>query len=300
MSWTTDHPVTPDLVRALLAAQLPGLAGARVEYLAEGWDNVVYEVDGTWLLRFPKRAEVEPSLAVELALLPAIAPRLPLAVPRYELRGEPSDLYPRRFAGYRRLPGSAASSLEPTPDQLPRFAAQLGGFLAALHAIPVEEAARLGVPGNTGNRSLTRLRARVAAGLGALRTGAPAHVARVERFLATPPPPPFDGAPRLIHADLYSAHVLLEGARITGIIDWADVELGDPAVDLCGLLHWAGEPLLRLVLERYPFADPGLVDRARDMAICLSCFDVVYGVETGRPANVALGARGLELNLPAD
>jgi aminoglycoside phosphotransferase (APT) family kinase protein len=36
-----------------------------------------------------------------------------------------------------------------------------------------------------------------------------------------------------VHGDLYARHVLLDTAhRLCGIIDWGDVHLGDPALDI--------------------------------------------------------------------
>ncbi len=37
----------------------------------------------------------------------------------------------------------------------------------------------------------------------------------------------------LVHGDLYARHLLIDGdGRPSGVIDWGDVHLGDPAIDL--------------------------------------------------------------------
>jgi len=102
------------------------------------------------------------------------------------------------------------------------------------------EASRLGVARNTGNRSLERLRARVLERFDTFRRTAPDLLVRAQRFLAPPVPEPYAGEPRLLHADLTCSHVLDDGPTVSGIIDWADTEVGDPAVDLAGLWHWGG------------------------------------------------------------
>ncbi|MCB9539020.1 MAG: phosphotransferase [Myxococcales bacterium] len=36
----------------------------------------------------------------------------------------------------------------------------------------------------------------------------------------------------VVHGDLYARHVVVEAGRLVGFIDWGDVHLGDPALDL--------------------------------------------------------------------
>jgi aminoglycoside phosphotransferase (APT) family kinase protein len=88
----------------------------------------------------------------------------------------------------------------------------------------------------------------------------------------------------LVHCDFGPEHILTTGGRITGIIDWTDAEIGDPALDLCWLLHSAPDELAAGAAETYDIT-PELRSRARDWA-CLSPW---YGVH-----------RGLLLDIPED
>lgn len=56
-------------------AQIPG------QFIESSWDSRAYVVDGEWLDREPRRAEVAPRLLIETRLLPWLAPQLPLPVP---------------------------------------------------------------------------------------------------------------------------------------------------------------------------------------------------------------------------
>lgn len=38
--------------------------------------------------------------------------------------------------------------------------------------------------------------------------------------------------PVVVHGDFYVRHLVVENSRITGVIDWGDLHLGNPAVDL--------------------------------------------------------------------
>jgi len=115
--------------------------------------------------------------------------------------------------------------------------ADLGRFLAALHAAPVPDDAPRnpfrGVP----------LRAR-------------AHL--TERWMDQLDPPvtgelracweaaleaPIDRPRSWVHGDLHPKNLVGAGGRLTGVVDWGDVSGGDPATDLAVL--WMLQPVDR-------------------------------------------------------
>lgn len=53
---SADRSLDEGVVAAIVADQLPFLAGAHVERLGAGWDNELFIVANDWVLRFPKRA----------------------------------------------------------------------------------------------------------------------------------------------------------------------------------------------------------------------------------------------------
>ena len=93
--------------------------------------------------------------------------------------------------------------------------------------------------------------------------------------LDTIPGPP---APRaFIHGDLGAEHVFAHEGRITGVIDWSDAAIGDPALDHGRLMR--------------DFGIDG-DERARLYAICTAIEDLAYGVEP-YVANAAAALREL-------
>jgi hypothetical protein len=74
--WGADRPLDETRVRALLTDSYPDLPVRDVRFLAEGWDSQAYEIDGTWIFRFPKRADIQKDLEVEASLLPHLAAHL--------------------------------------------------------------------------------------------------------------------------------------------------------------------------------------------------------------------------------
>ena len=69
----------------------------------------------------------------------------------------------------------------------------------------------------------------------------------------------------MIHSDICSDHILWDGRSVTGIIDWADARISDPAADFGGLIMSYGKRFARHAMEHYHTDDPGLVDRPAEV-----------------------------------
>lgn len=261
--WSADRPLDEALVLRLVQAQSPGLGARAARYLSEGWDSQVFVVEGApgetpWAVRFPKRREVVPTVAIEGALLELLAPRLPLAVPRFALRGEPGLGFPYPFAGYRLLPGAPAGGRTPPPAQA---AERLGAFLRALHATPAAAARAAGLSDQP--RDPARMAARAREALPRAREVLPAALlAPALAALADVPAAP-RGPFVVVHNDLGPCHVLVDAAGLpSGVIDWSDAALGDPASDFVGVLGWLGPRGLAQALAAWGGADGHVADRA--------------------------------------
>lgn len=265
---SVDRELIPDVVRACLHAQFPHLALASVEPLGSGWDYDAYLIDGSLVVRFPRRREVAAGLDREEAILRLVNGHLggePL-VPEICLRGRADEHFPHAFFGHRAVPGRPAD--EATPAALPSLALALGAALSRLHALPAEQASanRIG-PESEGCRELL-------AELLAMRPGADEAVALAPGAWAWldggPQPPDEDRRePVFLHNDLAPEHVLIDPASgaLNGIIDWSDVALGDPALDFFQLLLWGGEAFMRQVMDAYTLPlDEGFLGRARFLA----------------------------------
>ena len=223
--------------RRAIAACFPELAGRPLAYLAHGKDHVACLVNGDLVFRFPKRAEAEAKLQMELRLLPELAPTLPLPIPAYRYVARTPPSFPHVFAGYRRLAGEPLTRYMPEIWDAPWWPAAVGAFLTALHRFPTPRAQALGVPGGTADAWRERYQAlyrlvqeRVYPLLtGSQRAGIGGYFAG---FLHDPRH--FRFHPVLLHGDLYSQHILLDhpGQRVTGIIDFSECVIGDPAFDI--------------------------------------------------------------------
>ncbi|MEU8004040.1 phosphotransferase [Catellatospora sp. NPDC049111] len=288
-AWTPEHEVDAAQAATLIAEQFPALRGAPVTPLATGWDNTVHLVGGEWVFRFPRRAVALRLLAHETAVLPLLAGRLPLPVPDPQLIGEPSGGFPWPFWGARLLPGTELADTGLPDEQRLCAATDLGLFLRALHepALAALTAAtelphdpmRRGDPGVRGPQAREWLARLAAAGLW---QPDPAVFGLLDE---AEPLGPGAGDPVLVHGDLHQRHLLLGGdGRATGVIDWGDVCLADPAVDLS--LAYSGflGPARDALLDAYGPVPAERAARARVLAVNLSAVLAEYARAEGRTA----------------
>jgi aminoglycoside phosphotransferase (APT) family kinase protein len=284
-------------VARAVARQFPALSGFAPRKLGEGFDSEVFEM-GPWVLRFPKRAEVQERLARERALLPDLARVLPLALPEFELFGTPCEEFPYTFAGYRKLPGiplQLCLSLELSPEAEANIAHQLGELLSALHRF--RPPAGVALPASEPSRAIDPL-PRDEPRLAALRALDSELARQVEQVLAAPAEfsPPSDELV-LVHNDLEPEHVLIEPERgaLSGVIDWGDVELGRAAADFVGMYSWRGSAFVERMLAHY--AGPATrrdLSWMRLRAIHVSLGNLAYGQLSGRAIYVDAGLHGLK------
>ena len=284
--WAPERPVPPDLVAGLIARQFPRLAGAPVEPLAAGWDNIVYRVAGQWVFRFPRRETALPGVRREMIFLPRIAPHLPLPIPVPEFAGAPSDQYPWPFWGARMLPGSELAQAGLPDARRHTAAAGVGGFLRALHEpglVTVADARQL--PADPMGRADAVKRARMSreilarlAGQGLWVPGpATGRLIQDAERLGGP-----SGAPVLAHGDLHVRHLLVgAGGQAAGVIDWGDLCLADPAVDLSLAYGAFAGPARAALLDAYGPVSTETRTRARILALFLCAALAEYAASEG-------------------
>jgi aminoglycoside phosphotransferase (APT) family kinase protein len=238
----------------------------RMPHVGWGGDSDAFLVDDRWIFRFPRYDETRAQLAMEERLLPRLAPVLPLAIPRFTHVARGPAGRPE-FAGYEVIHGE--------PGGRPP-AAEIAAFIAALHAFPVDDAAACGVAPALREPVREEILALLAA-------GERRWVAALEARLRS-----LDHEPHLAHGDLSTDHILCDGGRPTGVIDWSDASIFDPASDLVWCCDF-GIDYLDTVLEHYGADDPGLRERVLVCAALVPLVQVGWGLSTGSDRDVREG-----------
>ncbi|HEU5158464.1 MAG TPA: phosphotransferase [Streptosporangiaceae bacterium] len=298
--WAPERVVSADEAAELIGEQFAGLRGAPIEPLSTGWDNTVHLVDGTWVFRFPRRAFALPGVAREIAALPVLAPRLPLPVPVPELVGRPTRRFPWPFWGGLLVPGAELAEAGLSNAARVGVARGVGAFLRALHdpglVAKVEGAELPRDPMRRGDPGVRAPGAREA--LARLdEQGVRAVDPALDRFLAAAADAPApSGADVICHGDLHVRHVLVAGdGTAIGVIDWGDLCLGDPVVDLSLAYSAFAGPARAAFLSAY--GRPVDADRevaARVLAVNLSTALAVYAADIGDARLLAESLAGID------
>jgi aminoglycoside phosphotransferase (APT) family kinase protein len=183
-------------------------------------------------------------------------------------------------------------------EERARNAVPIAAFLAALHRIPVDAATRAWAPGDDIARTdlrkravgaAERLRATPLAALGGIAIGP--ILKRIAWLAETPP---LAGPTCWVHGDLYARHVLVdEHYRFSGVIDWGDVHLGDPALDLSIAFSFLPARARAAFRAAYGMIDDATWDRARFRALHYGAVLTPYGADIGDEAIRAAGEYAL-------
>jgi aminoglycoside phosphotransferase (APT) family kinase protein len=260
--------------------------------LGQGWDSVAVRLGHEWVFRFAQRALATRLMVREIAWAPWLRPRLPVPIAAPERWALPTEAEPFAYAGHRWLEGTTGCRVRLHGIARRRLAEQVGTFLAALHGLEVPDGAPVDIISRgdhvrRGQRALDRLakvdgvdvdsvRAVVAPRLGA---------------------PAWDGPPRWVHGDIYGRHLLVDELRgdLLAVIDWGDVHVGDPAIDLSvAWSYFTGDDREALIAAYGRPVDPSMRDRARLVALDYAGALIPYGIDVGDVAAVELGRLALE------
>jgi aminoglycoside phosphotransferase (APT) family kinase protein len=222
-----DIEIDEALVRSLLREQHPDLADLALREIDSGWDNAIFRLGETLVVRMPRRVAVTHLIEREQQWLPQLAPLLPIPVPAPVRVGQPAQHYPWRWSIVPWLSGRNADLCEPRADQAERLAA----FLSALHC-PAPANAPLnpyrGVPLRERAEQIVERIRRLERETTLLNDDVvQIYHAAIEA--------PIDVAPTWLHGDLHAGNVLVDDGRISGVIDWGDMAVGDRATDLATL-----------------------------------------------------------------
>ena len=251
------------LVRRLIAAQFPPWKDLPVTPVeVDGNDNRTYRLGEDMIVRLPTARGYVPAVAKEDQWLPKLAPVLPVAVPPILAKGAPGEGYPFPWSIRGWLPGQTADRGH--IDDMSQFAASVAEFIRALQ--------RCDTAGSplAGEHSF-------------YRGASPAHydeetrrclAALTDRVDTTRAAAVWDaaltatwhGPPVWFHGDIASGNLLVEGGKLTAVIDFGTSGVGDPACDL--VIAWTmfsgdSRQAFRQTVDR----DEGTWARARGWAL---------------------------------
>ena len=218
------------LVGRLLAAQFPQWAALPLTPVhSAGTDNALYRLGSDLVVRLPRIEQATGQVEKEHQWLPRLAPHLPLAIPVPLAKGRPGEGYPWPWSVYRWLAGENAS-IQRIADA-GQAARVLAHFIAALQRIDPTDGPPPGTHNSFRGMPLATRDTETRAAIGELSgmLDAEAVTATWEAALQAPA---WQGPPVWIHGDLSPLNLLVQGGRLSAVIDFGCLGVGDPACDL--------------------------------------------------------------------
>jgi aminoglycoside phosphotransferase (APT) family kinase protein len=217
-------------VRRLIALQFPQWAGLPIVPVEPGgWDNRTFRLGEDMAVRLPSAEEYSAQVEKEVRWLARLAPFLPLPIPLPLAKGAPGEGFPWSWSVYRWIAGEPAA--RHPPADLAGFAADLGGFLAALQRIDVTDGPPPGPRNFFRGGSLATYDGETREALRRLEGAR--DVAGASRIWDRALGSRWNKPPVWVHGDVAAGNLLVDGeGRLCGVIDFGCAAVGDPACDL--------------------------------------------------------------------
>jgi aminoglycoside phosphotransferase (APT) family kinase protein len=224
--------ITEKDVRLLLQQQFPQFADLKLSYIKEsGTENALYRLGDEYIVRLPRFvSEIdafeknERTLEKEWKYLPYLAKYLSFSISRPLFNGKPTKDYPFSWTIAKWNEGQ-------NPDfekkgEYHEFAKDMAEFVNQLHAIPAEKG-----PHSRRGVMLINLDQETQDALSQLKEDIDVPEARL-LWESLRDIPYWEKELVWIHGDLLPGNILINRNRLSAIIDFSDLGLGDPACDL--------------------------------------------------------------------
>jgi aminoglycoside phosphotransferase (APT) family kinase protein len=271
------------LVRRLLAEQFPDWSELPLRKIEpSGTVNAIFRLGDELSVRLPRRQGPTQAGSVLLDWLPRLAALLPVEIPVPVAQGRPDAEYPWFWEIHTWVEGEVVPVEEIDPIQAARDLAEL---VAALQ--------RIDPTGAPPGRGITLAeRAEGMTWWFDRFEGDPRARTEWERIVATVPP--WNGPPVWHHGDIDVRNWLVREGRISGLIDWEAMGVGDPACDV--MVAWKLHSLAArdAFREALP-VDDATWDRARAWALSQAVAALAYYTPENNPSLYHEAENWLEL-----
>jgi aminoglycoside 2''-phosphotransferase len=245
-----------------ITSEFPDVKYASAKLITHGWDNHIVILDDAFVFRFPKNDEYLKKFKIEVTLIKYLEDKVNIPIPSYRYVA-----HDQSFGGYPLIPGEV---LRPEIFQIQtdavkeQMAIDLANFLTITHQTPKEVISELQVTNGSWSRPhvekmYAEIKEKVYPTLSEKEVSWIEH--QFQKYFS------LKGEPRLtlVHKDLHGDNMLFsqKNGKISGILDFADAEYGDSALDFSEFLDY-GEDFMRMVFDRYEgIKDEDMFQRAK-------------------------------------
>jgi aminoglycoside phosphotransferase (APT) family kinase protein len=258
------------LVRRLLGEQFPqwvDLPLCQIE--PAGTVNAIFRLGDELSVRLARREGPTEPGGKEFDWLPRLAPSLPVEIPVPVAQGHPTGDYPWFWEIHTWVEGETVPVEDIDPIDAARDLASLVGALQQLS--PAGAPPGRGIPLADRDEEIRYWLARF--------DGDPALAEEWEHALAAPS---WDGRPVWHHGDLDARNWLVRAGRISGVIDWGSMGVGDPACDVMVAWKLHSSAARDAFREALP-TDDATWERARGWALSQAIAALAYYTPENNP-----------------
>jgi aminoglycoside phosphotransferase (APT) family kinase protein len=271
-----EFDIDVPLVRRLVDAQFPQWADLPLTPVASsGTDNALFRLGDDMAVRLPRTAGATGQVEKDQRWLSFLAPQLPLPISAPLAVGAAGEGFPWSWGVYQWLGGRDAT--HERLDDPCAVAAELARFIRALHRIDTSAGPEARRESGRGGRLAVRdgeVREAIAA-LGR-EIDAGAVTAAWDESLAVPE---WGGAPVWVHGDLLPGNLVIAEGRLSAVIDFACLGVGDPACDLISAWSLFDEAS-REVFRSETGVDDDTWMRGRGWALSIALIALPYYLHT--------------------
>lgn len=223
-----------------------------IKRLGEGWNSNTYLVNDEYVFRFPKEEDGSTDLKKEIKVLPKLKEIVSLKIPDFKYIGKQKNVL--RFVGYKIIKGKILNNEEFSllPNEVKnKIAEQISKFMNEINSFSIDCARELGVFENNFYEDYTEtfevFKEKVF----------PVIDNKLQKYITMKFKKYIDDSDnfkyisKLIHADLSLNHLMYNQIeeKIEGIIDFGDIQIGDPDFEYIYLLDDCGIEFTKKVMQ---------------------------------------------------
>ncbi|MBI3385110.1 aminoglycoside phosphotransferase family protein [Candidatus Gottesmanbacteria bacterium] len=231
----------------------PAISEEQIEVFDDGWDFVVFLVNKKMTFRFPRRKYYADKLPAEVDFITKFKKLSPVPIPNLKLHADKTLKFP--YVTYPFISGvQFKKELAGTfsQEELLTIAKQLAYFLSALHSFPLEKIKALRKYGLEGLKAwqnrLKKIKQKV---FPFISTSEQQWIEKIfNNFFAVMKKSNIKLC--VTHSDIMPEHIIVDPHKhtLSGIIDFGDISIGDPALDFT-FLNKYGKDFLDKVYDEY-------------------------------------------------
>lgn len=255
--------IPADVVRRLIDKQFPQWRGLDIRPVEKsGHDNRTFRLGSDMTIRLPSHERYASAVEKEFMWLPVFKPQLSLPIPEPIAKGSPSEEYPFPWSVNRWVEGETVTH-ENVRD-LHEFAEDLAKFLLELQAIDARGGVRAGEQNFHRGGNLAVYDHETRSVIETLEGKFDQQL--LTQIWELSLKSKYQSEPVWLHGDVAVGNLLVRDGRLSGVIDFGTMGVGDPSSDLVMAWNFFDDSSRERFLSSVN-ADEDMVHRARGWAL---------------------------------